>query len=182
MRLTLLQRRQARLDGRHLRRSFGNVEVSGNAVGQAQLRELQTVARDVEVLLSDRAGALHAAQLNVVLSGFGQHRQQHAATIIFGDFEGRVGRLGFAAHAAPEIQFPRCRKACVPQVERRFALVAGRIVQAFGAVAFAPVTARGGGVRVAFGSDYLAGGAALLQATAGEFEVEVIGERALAQR
>ncbi|MNE41923.1 hypothetical protein D3C76_1097200 [compost metagenome] len=56
-----------------------------------------------------------------------------------------------------------------------------RIVQAFAAVAFSPVTASGGGIRVTVGGDHLTHSAALLQAAAGEFQVEVVGQCTLSQ-
>ncbi|MNM73513.1 hypothetical protein D3C81_852410 [compost metagenome] len=106
MRLALLQRGQTRFDGRYLSGGFGDIQVGGDTVGQAQLREFQAVAGDVEVLLGDGSGTLHTAQLNVVLGGFGEHRQQHAASVVFRDFQGRISGFGFSAHTAPEIQFP----------------------------------------------------------------------------
>jgi hypothetical protein len=181
LRLTLLQRGQARFDGRYLSGGFGDVQVGGDTVGQAQLREFQAVAGDVEVLLGDGSGALHTAQLNVVLGGLGEHRQQHAAPVVFRDFQGGVGGFGFATYTAPEIQFPGRGEACVPQVVRRVTVVSRRIVQAFAAVAFTPVAASGGGIRVTVGGDHLTHGAALLQTAAGEFQVEVVGQGALSQ-
>ena len=89
-----------------MRGGFGDVQVSGNAIGQAQLREFQAVPGDVEVFFGDRASVLYAAQLDVVLRGVCQYRQQHTATVVFSDFEVGVGSFGFAAHATPEIQFP----------------------------------------------------------------------------
>ena len=173
LRLALFKRRQTRLDGRDLRGGFGDVQIGRHTIVQAQLREFQAVPGDIEVLLGDRASVLHAAQLDVVLRGVGKHRQQHTATVVFGDFETGVGGFGFAAHAAPEIQFPGGGETGVPQVESGIAVVPGRITQAFAAVAFARVTAGGGGVRIAIRSDHLAGSAALLQATAGQLQVEV---------
>ncbi|MNP32846.1 hypothetical protein D3C76_1260500 [compost metagenome] len=57
----------------------------------------------------------------------------------------------------------------------------GRIVQALATVAFACVTAGGGGIGISVGGDDLAHRAALLQAAAGQFQVEVVGQCALAQ-
>ena len=181
MRLALFKCRQAGLDGGDLRSGFGDVQIGRHAIVEAQLRELEAVAGDVEILLGDGTRVLHAAQLDVVLRSVGEHRQKHAATVVFGDFEGGVGGFGFAAHAAPEIQFPRGGETGVPQVEGGIAVVPGRVVQAFAAVAFAPVTAGGGGIRVALGSDDLTCGTALLQATAGQFQVEVAADSALGQ-
>ncbi|MNI33858.1 hypothetical protein D3C73_878190 [compost metagenome] len=73
MPLALLQRGQTRFDGRHLRGGFGDIQIRRDAVGQAQLRKLQAMAGDVEVLFGDEPGVLYTAQLNVVLGGFGQH-------------------------------------------------------------------------------------------------------------
>ncbi|MNV57295.1 hypothetical protein D3C71_1496200 [compost metagenome] len=56
-----------------------------------------------------------------------------------------------------------------------------RIVQAFAAVAFTPVAASGGGIRVTVGGDHLTYRAALLQTAAGELQVEVVGQGALSQ-
>ncbi|MNT09805.1 hypothetical protein D3C72_1446070 [compost metagenome] len=106
MRLTLLQRWQARFDGRHLRGGFGDVQISGDPIRQAQLRKFQAMAGDVEVLLGHGSGVLHTAQLNIVLGGLGQHRQQHAASVVFRDFQSGIGGFGFAAYTAPEIQLP----------------------------------------------------------------------------
>jgi hypothetical protein len=140
LRLTLLKGRQARFDGRDLGGGFG-VQIGRHTVVQAQLRQLEAVPGDIEVLLGDRAGVLHAAQLDVVLCGVGEDRQQHAATVVFGDFEVGIGGFGFAAHAAPDIQFPRGGETGVPQVEGGIAVVPGRVIQAFAAVAFARVAA-----------------------------------------
>ncbi|MNV80594.1 hypothetical protein D3C71_1742070 [compost metagenome] len=123
MRLALLQRRQSRLDSGDLCGGFSDIQVGRNAIRQTQLRQLQTVASDVEILLGDGAGVLYAAQLNVVLRSFGEHRQQYAATVVFRDLQGGVGGFGFAAHAAPEIQLPGCRKTSIPKIERGVAVV-----------------------------------------------------------
>lgn len=139
-----------------MRGGFGDVQISRDAVGQTQLREVQAVSGDVEVLLGDGAGVLYAAQLNVVLRGVGEHGQQHTATVVFGDFEVGVSGFGFAAHAAPEIQLPRGGETGVPQVEGGITVESGWIAEAFAAVAFAAVTAGGSGLRVAVGADDLA--------------------------
>ncbi|MNN40553.1 hypothetical protein D3C81_1546310 [compost metagenome] len=81
------------------------------------------MAGDVEILLGDEPGVLHTAQLNVVLGGFSQHRQQHTASVVLGDFQVGVGRFGFPPHAAPEIQLPGSGKAGIPQVEGGLAIV-----------------------------------------------------------
>ncbi len=181
MRLTLLKGRQARFDGRDLGGGFGDVQIGRHTVVQAQLRQLEAVPGDIEVLLGDRAGVLHAAQLNVVLCSVGEDREQHAATVVFGDFEVGIGSLGLAVHAAPDIQFPRGGETGVPQVEGGIAVVSGRVIQAFAAVAFARVAAVSGGGRVAIRGDHLTRGTALLQAAAGQLQIEVAVHRPLGQ-
>ncbi|MNL00135.1 hypothetical protein D3C87_1205560 [compost metagenome] len=182
MRLTLLQPRQARLDSGDLRGGFGDVQIGRHTIGQTQLRQFQTVARDIEVLLGDSAGVLHATQLNVVVCGFSEHRQQHTTAVIFRDLKGSVGGFGFAAHAAPEIQFPGRGETAIPQVERGVAIVPRRVHQTFAAVAFTCIAAASGGTWITLGRHHLAHGAALLQAAAGELQVEVVSQGALTQR
>ena len=174
--LALLQIRQSRFDGGHLRSGFSDIQVGRHAIGQTQLREFQATARHVEVLLGDRTGALHAAQLDVVLGGLGQHRQEYAAAVVFGHLQGGVGSFGFAPYPAPEIQLPGSGKTGVPQVEGRTAVVAGRVAQAIGAVAFAAVVAIGADLWIAPGGRHLAHRTALLQAAAGQFQVEVVAQ------
>ncbi|MNO98125.1 hypothetical protein D3C76_898600 [compost metagenome] len=181
MGLALLQCWQARFDGRDLGGRFGDIEVGCDAVGQAQLRQLQAMAGDVEVLFVDGAGILHTAQLNVVLGGFGQHRQQHAATVVFRDFQGGIGGFGFAAHPAPEIQLPRGGEPGIPKVERGVTVMPRRVAQAFTAVAFTGVTAANGAAGITIGRHHLAHRTALLQAAAGELEVEVVGQGTLSE-
>jgi len=176
--LALLQIRQPRFDGGDLGGRFGNIQVGGHAVGQTQLRELEAVAGDVEVLLGHRAGVLYATQLDVVLGGLGQYRQQHGAAVVFRHLQGGVGGFGFAFDPTPEVQLPGRREAHIPLVERGTAVFAGGVVQAFAAVAFALVGARGVDSGITLGGGHLAHRTALLQAAAGQFQVEVIGQRA----
>ncbi|MNL86556.1 hypothetical protein D3C87_2153080 [compost metagenome] len=53
------------------------------------------------------------------------------------------------------------------------------VVQSFAAITFACIAASGHRAGVTVGGDHLARGSALLQAAAGEFQVEVFGQGSL---
>ena len=172
---------QSRFDRSNLGAGLGHVQARGNAFGLAVLGKLQAVLGNLQVVLRHIQSVLHGAQLDVIAGGFRKQGQQHSPAVVLGHFDGGIGSLDLAPHAAPQVQFPTGHQVALPKVVRRFARLARRIAQAFGAVAGAAVAGVCIHRRHFIGGHGTAQGAALQQAGAGHLQVEVALGNALDQ-
>jgi len=186
LRLTLLQRWQAGIDGGYLGDTpsgrLGDLQLGGNTFGQARLVERMAAPGNLQAVAGDAQRVLRSAQLDIVARGVSQYREQHVALRLLCHLHVGVGGLHFAAQAAPQIQLPGRVQAALPEAVGRTAGVAGRIVEPLLAVACAVVARRGIQFRPLLRRHHTARGAALFQSRESAAHIQVLGSGALDQR
>lgn len=103
-RLQLRQRRQRRVQ---LRLRARRVELGAAAGIETRLDDAQRLALIIGIALRHVVLRLRAAQLEIIARDFGDDAHLHAAQIGLDRLFVRLARFDFAAHTAPQIDFPK---------------------------------------------------------------------------
>jgi hypothetical protein len=101
------QRRHFRARGRQHGFRLLHIQVGGEAVGEAVLRDGQGFFLRFDVLVGDGQPFLVAAQVNVIACDLTEQRHQNITLAKFGRGQLRLGRFDRAAFAAEHVNFPR---------------------------------------------------------------------------
>ena len=102
------ERRHGRARGGQHRHGLLHIQIGGQAVGEAVLRDGQGFFLRLDVLIGDGQPCLIAAQVNVIARHFAEQCDQDIALAEFRAGQLRLGRFHGATLAAEHVNFPRC--------------------------------------------------------------------------